>query len=89
MPTRTLFKIRQAGCWASAGMLPAGPFCAAEDSVVDFDAAVADAVRAQADALFVLPGPLTLLERRRITDLATKQRLPAMYGFKEFVGAGG
>ena len=54
-----------------------------------FDAAIADAVRAQADALFVLPDPLTMLERRRITDLATKHRLPAMYGFKEFVGAGG
>jgi putative ABC transport system substrate-binding protein len=53
------------------------------------ESAVADAVRAQADALIVLPDPLTLLERRRIADLAAKHRLPAMYGFKEFVGAGG
>jgi putative tryptophan/tyrosine transport system substrate-binding protein len=36
-----------------------------------------------------LPDPLTLLERRRIADLATKHRLPAMYGFKQFVEAGG
>jgi len=54
-----------------------------------FDGAVAAAVRERADALFVLPDPLTLLERRRIADLAAKHRLPAMYGFKEFVTAGG
>jgi putative ABC transport system substrate-binding protein len=54
-----------------------------------FNGAIADAVRAQADALFVLPDPLTLQERRRIADLAAKHRLPAMYRFKEFVGAGG
>lgn len=46
-------------------------------------------VRERADALFVLPDPLTLNERRRIADLAAKHRLPAMYGFKEFVAAGG
>ena len=54
-----------------------------------FEGAVADAVRAQSEALSVLPDPLTLLEGRRIADLATKHRLPAIYGFKEFVGAGG
>jgi putative ABC transport system substrate-binding protein len=53
-----------------------------------FERAVADAVRAQADALIV-PDPLTLLGRRQIAELAAKHRLPAMYGFKEFVGAGG
>ena len=54
-----------------------------------FERAVADAVRERVDALFVLPDPLTLLERGRIADLAAKHRLPAMYGFKEFVTAGG
>jgi putative tryptophan/tyrosine transport system substrate-binding protein len=54
-----------------------------------FDGAVAVAVRERADALFVLPDPLTLLERGRIAALAAKHRLPAMYGFKEFVTAGG
>ena len=54
-----------------------------------FERAVADAIREGADALFVLPDPLTLLDRRRIADLAAKHRLPAMYGFKEFVMAGG
>lgn len=51
--------------------------------------AVDAAVRERADALMVLPDPLTLNERRRIADLATKHRLPAIYGFKEFVTAGG
>jgi putative ABC transport system substrate-binding protein len=51
--------------------------------------ALADAVRERADALFVLPDPLAALERRRIADLAAKHRLPAMYGFKEYVVAGG
>ena len=54
-----------------------------------FERTVADAVRERANALFVLPDPLTLLERGRIADLAAKHRLPAMYGFKEFVTAGG
>ncbi|HEX7216466.1 MAG TPA: ABC transporter substrate-binding protein [Methylomirabilota bacterium] len=54
-----------------------------------FERAVDAAVRERADALFVLPDPLTLLERQRIADLAAKHRLPAMYGFKEFVSAGG
>ena len=54
-----------------------------------FEGAVAAAVRERADALFVLPDPLTQGDRRRIADLAAKHRLPAMYGFKEFVEAGG
>jgi ABC-type uncharacterized transport system substrate-binding protein len=53
------------------------------------DGAVATALRERADALFVLPDPVTLQERRRIADLAAKHRLPAIYGFKEFVSAGG
>src|SRR5262249_11770580 len=46
-------------------------------------------VRERAVVLFVLPESFTLSERRRIADLAAKHRLPAMYGFKEFVTAGG
>ena len=54
-----------------------------------FEGAIAAAVRERADALFVLPDPVTQGDRRRIADLAAKHRLPAMYGFKEFVEAGG
>jgi putative ABC transport system substrate-binding protein len=54
-----------------------------------FEKALADAVRERPDALFVLPDPVTLIERKQIAELAAKHRLPAMYGFKEFVEAGG
>jgi putative ABC transport system substrate-binding protein len=53
------------------------------------EGALSGAVRERADALFVLPDPLTLNERQRIAELAARHRLPAMYGFKEFVHAGG
>ena len=53
------------------------------------EVAVVKAVRERADALIVLPDPVTLAERQRIADLAAKHRLPAMYGFREFVTAGG
>jgi putative ABC transport system substrate-binding protein len=58
-------------------------------SVAAFEPALAAAVLGRADALFVLPDPVTQLDRRQIADLAAKHRLPAMYGFKEFVLAGG
>lgn len=54
-----------------------------------FERAAAGARREGAEALFVLPDTLTLLERRRIADLALKYGLPAIYGFREFVTAGG
>jgi putative ABC transport system substrate-binding protein len=54
-----------------------------------FERVLARAVGEGADALLVLPDPLTLMERRTIADLATRLRLPAMYGFREFVAAGG
>ncbi len=41
------------------------------------------------DAIFVLPDTLMILQRQKIADLALKNRLPSMYGFKEFVTAGG
>jgi putative ABC transport system substrate-binding protein len=66
-------------------------------TIVPFEASAPDAfegalravIRAQAEALIVLPDPVTLQERRRIADLAATHRLPAMYGFREFVTAGG
>ena len=33
--------------------------------------------------------PLTVRYRDRLVELATRNRLPAMYGFREFVDAGG
>jgi putative ABC transport system substrate-binding protein len=37
----------------------------------------------------VLPDPLTVRHRGRIVELAANNRLPAMYGFREFVDASG
>jgi putative ABC transport system substrate-binding protein len=54
-----------------------------------FEHAIARAVRDHADALIVLPDPITIAERKLIAEVATKHRLPTMYGFKEFVAAGG
>jgi ABC-type uncharacterized transport system substrate-binding protein len=43
----------------------------------------------QAQAVVVIPDPVFLAHRQRITALAARQRLPAMYGQREFVDADG
>ncbi|HEX9285214.1 MAG TPA: ABC transporter substrate binding protein, partial [Nitrospirales bacterium] len=43
----------------------------------------------RAEAVLVLPDPLTVFHRTRLADLATKRRLPAMYGTRQYVDAGG
>jgi len=55
----------------------------------DFDRAFSDMTRARAGALTVLPSNMFANERRRLVDLAAKNRLPAVYPFREFVDAGG
>jgi ABC-type uncharacterized transport system substrate-binding protein len=55
----------------------------------DFDRAFSGMTRARADALLVLGGTMFITERRRLVDLAAKNRLPAVYQWREFVGAGG
>ncbi len=55
----------------------------------DFDRAFSDMTRARAGALTVRPAPMFISERRRLVDLAAKNRLPALYAWKEFVDAGG
>jgi putative ABC transport system substrate-binding protein len=45
--------------------------------------------RRQARAVVVLPEPMTTAHRERVTALATKYRLPAIYGLRDFVDAGG
>jgi putative ABC transport system substrate-binding protein len=47
------------------------------------------AAKAGATGLLVLEDPLTYSTRRQISELAAKLRLPAIYGYKEFVEAGG
>jgi putative ABC transport system substrate-binding protein len=55
----------------------------------DFDRAFADMTKARTGALTVLPSAMFVNERRRLVDLAAKNRLPAVYPWREFVDAGG
>jgi len=55
----------------------------------DLEGAFRKATRERVGALLVASGPATELHRRRIVDLAAKNRLPAMYGSSEFVHLGG
>jgi putative ABC transport system substrate-binding protein len=55
----------------------------------DLDRAFSDMIRAHAGALTDLEGNLFFSERRRLVDLAAKNRLPAVYASREFVDAGG
>jgi putative ABC transport system substrate-binding protein len=55
----------------------------------DFDRAFSDMTRARAGALTVLGSAMFINERRRLVDLAAKNRLPAVYGVREYVDAGG
>jgi putative ABC transport system substrate-binding protein len=54
-----------------------------------FDDAFATMVAERAQALVVVVDPLTVRYRGRIVELAAKNRLPAVYGFREFADAGG
>jgi putative ABC transport system substrate-binding protein len=54
----------------------------------DFDRVFSDMTRARVDAVTVSTG-IFFIERRRVVDLAAKNRLPAMYLAREFVDAGG
>ena len=55
----------------------------------DFDRAFADMSRARAGSLIVFGSNILIVERRRVVELAAKNRLPAVYQFREFVEAGG
>jgi ABC-type uncharacterized transport system substrate-binding protein len=54
-----------------------------------FDRAFAAMTAQHAAALIVTPSPFNSSHRDRIVSLAAKHRLPAMYGFRDFVDAGG
>ena len=55
----------------------------------DFDRAFSDMTRARAGALIVHPFAMFINERKRLVDLPSKIRLPAVYGTRESVDAGG
>jgi ABC-type uncharacterized transport system substrate-binding protein len=55
----------------------------------DFARAFTAMATARAQALIVLTDPLTVRYRDQLVALAATHQLPAMYGFREFVDAGG
>jgi putative ABC transport system substrate-binding protein len=55
----------------------------------DFERAFEAAMLGQVDALIPIDDYLTVTDRARIVDFAATGRLPAIYGLREFVDAGG
>jgi putative tryptophan/tyrosine transport system substrate-binding protein len=55
----------------------------------DLDQALTAIVRSAAHVLFVLNDPFIFTHRRNIIESAAQARLPAIYGFREFVDDGG
>jgi ABC-type uncharacterized transport system substrate-binding protein len=55
----------------------------------DFDRVFSEMTKARAGALTVLSSLMFRNERRRLVDLAAKNRLPAVYPWREFVDVGG
>ena len=59
-------------------------------SVADLDRAFSTVTNQHAQAVMVLPGNLvTFAKRTEIASFAQKNRLPSMYGLREYVDAGG
>ena len=55
----------------------------------DIDTALTATTRQRFDALLVLGDALTINHRRKISELSAKNGIPALYGYREFVEAGG
>ena len=55
----------------------------------EFDAAFALLLRENVQAILLASNVLFNLNRQRIADFATKNRLPSMFGIREYVEAGG
>jgi putative ABC transport system substrate-binding protein len=55
----------------------------------EFEAAFWSMTRERAGALIVLADTMFLSQRRQITDLAVKHRLPAVFNWREYAEAGG
>jgi putative ABC transport system substrate-binding protein len=55
----------------------------------EFDGMFAAMAKERVDAVFVADNPFFLAHRTRLLDLATKSRLPTMFGNRDYVLAGG
>ena len=72
---------------APALALTLQPLPAKEPS--EFEPGFIAMARERADALFGTPGVLTFEHRKMLVDLAAKQRIPAMWGHRQFIDVGG
>jgi len=59
------------------------------NTTADVNAALDATVRDKANALLAFPDPVTSSHRGRIAEFAAKQRLPSVFGWTEYVEAGG
>jgi putative ABC transport system substrate-binding protein len=55
----------------------------------DLDSALDAAIQKRVDALIAVEDPLTTTHRKQIADFTASNRLPAIYGLREFAEAGG
>jgi len=55
----------------------------------DLDKAFSNIISGRAHALIVLSTPVFLGERRRLAQMSARNRLPAVFSFREYVDAGG
>jgi len=55
----------------------------------DFTTTFTAIVRDRPDALFIIPDPFLYTQRARIINFALTNRIPAMYGLREYVTDGG
>jgi putative ABC transport system substrate-binding protein len=60
-----------------------------QDPPYDLEAAYRTLADARADMLLVLTSPFFAMQREQLVNLATRQRIPTMFIFKEYVLAGG
>jgi ABC-type uncharacterized transport system substrate-binding protein len=55
----------------------------------DFDGALAATLRNRVDALVIVEDPLTYNHLKKVAEFCANNRLPAIYGLREFADAGG
>jgi len=58
-------------------------------TAADFDTACETIIKEHAEALVVFPGGITMSQRQQIAEFAAQHQLPSVFGWKEYVEAGG
>jgi len=74
---------------SSAQQLGLHPVMIGAKGAEELDGAFATMVRERVEALLVIASPLTFRERGRLAELCLAHRLPAVFGFRQNVEAGG